>query len=135
VHNLELEAFVDFEGWQEPKLFQSYITASAICVSPLHRNLHHDTTYANKIFQYMSLRKPVLVSDAIAQKVLVEKVNAGLVHLEKDVEDFSNKVLKLYHNENLREELGSNGENFIKNEFSWEQTSKTLINLYNNVQS
>jgi glycosyltransferase involved in cell wall biosynthesis len=135
VHDLELEAFVDFEGWQEPKLFQSYITASAICLSPLHRNLHHDTTYANKIFQYMSLRKPLLVSDAIAQKVLVEKVNAGLVHLEKDVEDFSNKVLKLYYNENLREDLGSNGENFIKNEFSWEQTSKTLINLYNNVQS
>jgi glycosyltransferase involved in cell wall biosynthesis len=135
VHDLELEAFVDFEGWQEPNLFQSYITASAICVSPLHRNLHHDTTYANKIFQYMSLRKPLLVSDAIAQKVLVEKVNAGLVHLEKDVEDFSNKVLRLYHNENLREELGNNGENFVKNEFSWEQTSKTLINLYNNVQS
>jgi glycosyltransferase involved in cell wall biosynthesis len=135
VHDLELEAFVDFEGWQEPKLFQSYIKASAICLSPLHRNLHHDTTYANKIFQYMSLRKPLLVSDARAQKVLVEKVNAGLVHLEKDVEDFSNKVLKLYHNESLREELGSNGENFIKNEFSWEQTSETLINLYNNVQS
>jgi glycosyltransferase involved in cell wall biosynthesis len=135
VHRLDLEAYVDFEGWQEPKLFQSYITASAICLSPLHRNLHHDTTYANKIFQYMSLRKPLLVSDAVAQKVLVEKVHAGIVHKEKDVDDFSKKVIHLYKDKTLRDTLGSNGESFIKKEFSWEETSKTLINLYNNVQS
>jgi len=135
VRSLDLEAYVDFEGWQEPNLFQSYITASAICLSPLHRNLHHDTTYANKIFQYMSLRRPLLVSDAVAQKVLVEKVHAGLVHKEKDVADFSKKVLQLYKDETLRAAVARNGETFIKNEFSWEETSKTLTNLYNNVQS
>ena len=134
VCRLDLEAYVDFEGWQEPKLFQSYITASAICLSPLHRNLHHDTTYANKIFQYMSFAKPLLVSDAIAQKQLVEKVNAGLVHKERDVEDFSNKVLALYKSKPLRIELGIKGKEFVQNEFSWEQTSTKLIYLYNNLQ-
>ena len=81
----------------------------------------------------MSLGKPLLVSNATAQKNLVEKINAGLVHSEKNVEDFESKVLELYKNEMLRNKLGENGENFVRNEFTWDKTSKELINLYNNL--
>jgi glycosyltransferase involved in cell wall biosynthesis len=135
VVNLKLEDFVDFEGWQNVSLFQSYILASDICISPLHRNLQHDVAYANKIFQYMSLAKPLLVSDATAQKKLVEKNNTGLIHKDRDVNDFSDKILKLYKDEALRLELGQNGKEFIENEFSWEQTSKKLLHLYDNLDS
>jgi glycosyltransferase involved in cell wall biosynthesis len=135
VKDLQIEPYVDFLGWKDQSLFQSYILSSAICISPLHRNLHHDTTYANKIFQYMSLAKPLLVSDAIAQRKLVEKVACGLVHKERDSEDFSNKVVALYKSKPLRLELGESGKKFVQNEFSWEQTYKKLINLYNNMQS
>ena len=135
VVDLKLESFVDFEGWKNVSLFQSYILSSAICISPLHRNLQHDVAYANKIFQYMSFAKPLLVSDAIAQRNLVEKNNTGLVHKEKEVSDFSEKVLTLYKSEALRNELGQNGKQFIENEFSWEQTSKKLLHLYNNLSS
>jgi glycosyltransferase involved in cell wall biosynthesis len=135
VKDLQIESCVDFLGWKDQSLFQSYILSSDICISPLHRNQHHDTTYANKIFQYMSLGKPVLVSDAIAQRRLVENNNTGLVHKEKDARDFSDKVLILYHNEKLRNELGHNGKDFIENKFSWEQTSKKLLHLYDNLDS
>jgi glycosyltransferase involved in cell wall biosynthesis len=135
VEKLMINDYVDFEGWQNVNLFQTYILASQICISPLHRNLQHDVAYANKIFQYMSLGKPLLVSDAIAQKKLVDKNNTGLVHKEKDVHDFSDKVLTLYKNEKLRIELGANGKEFIENTFSWEQTSKKLVHLYDNLNS
>ena len=83
----------------------------------------------------MSLAKPLLVSDATAQKRLVEKNNTGLIHKEKDTNDFSDKILTLYNNEALRNELGQNGTAFIENEFSWEQTSKKLLHLYDNLES
>ncbi|MGK0327679.1 glycosyltransferase family 4 protein [Polaribacter sp.] len=135
VKDLRISDFVDFEGWQNVSLFQSYILSSAICISPLHRNLQHDVAYANKIFQYMSLGKPLLVSDAIAQKRLVERTKSGLVHQEKSVDDFTNQVLKLFKDASLRNELGENGKKFVINEFSWEQTSKKLLHLYNNLQN
>jgi glycosyltransferase involved in cell wall biosynthesis len=135
VKDLRISDFVDFEGWQNVSLFQSYILSSAICISPLHRNLQHDVAYANKIFQYMSLGKPLLVSDAIAQKRLVERTKSGLVHQEKSVDDFTNQVLKLFKDASLRTELGENGKKFVINEFSWEQTSKKLLHLYNNLQN
>ena len=128
---LNLESFIDFEGWQDVSLFPSYIVASNICISPLYRSIQHDVAYANKIFQYMSFGKPILVSNATAQKEIVERINSGLVHLEKNKDDFSSKVLELYQNEEKAEELGNNGKQFIENEFSWEVTSQALVKLYN----
>lgn len=133
VKDLQIEPYVNFEGWQDVSLFQSYILASTICISPLHRNLQHDVAYANKIFQYMSFGKPLLVSDAIAQKNLIQKTNSGLVHKEKNVDDFSKKVITLYNNKSLRNQLGNNGKTFVQNEFCWEQTSKKLLHLYDNL--
>lgn len=133
VEKLNIKEFVDFEGWQNVSLFPSYIKANDICISPLKRNIQHDVAYANKLFQYMSLAKPLLVSNAIAQKNLIEKINGGLVHEAQNVADFEDKILMLYNNPTLREELGKNGENFVKNEFTWDKTSKGLIDLYNNL--
>ena len=130
VEDLEIQNFVDFEGWQNETLFPSYIQASSICISPLHRNLHHDTTYANKIFQYMSFAKPLLVSDATSQKNIVEKAKTGLIHKAKDIEDFTEKILELFNVEVLQKELGENGKSFIENEFYWEKTSEKLIEYY-----
>ncbi len=130
VKELGLEDYVVFEGWQDVSLFPSYITASDICISPLYRNPQHDVAYANKLFQYMSFEKPVLVSDALAQKKLVEESKSGVIHKEKDINDFAEKVLFLYKDPSLREELGKNGKRFIEEEFVWEKVSNNLVEIY-----
>lgn len=135
VQDLNIENLVDFEGWKDVSLFPSYIKASSICISPLHKNKQHDVAYANKIFQYMSFSKPVLVSNATAQKNLIEKINAGLVHIEKDTEDFADQVLKIYNDKTLANKLGENGKHFVETSFSWEQTSKNLVHLYDNLSN
>ena len=130
VADLSIQNAVDFQGWQDVKLFPSYILASTICISPLYRNVQHDVAYANKLFQYMSFSKPVLVSNATAQKNLVEKIKSGLVHKERESKDFEDKILELYHNKDLREKMGANGKKFIENKFCWEKASTKLIELY-----
>ena len=130
VKRLHLESYVDFEGWKDVSLFPSYILASNVCISPLYRSIQHDVAYANKIFQYMSFGKPILVSNAIAQKEIVESIHSGLVHEEKNEEDFYSKVIELYQNKEKAEELGNNGKEFIENKFSWEVTSQALVKLY-----
>jgi glycosyltransferase involved in cell wall biosynthesis len=130
VKSLNIDDVVDFQGWQNVTLFPSYIKASAICISPLDRNIQHDVAYANKLFQYMSFGKPVLVSNAIAQKNLIERTQSGLVHLEKDADDFTEKVLLLYQNKDVAEQLGKNGKRFVDEEFCWEKVSGNLIKLY-----
>jgi len=133
VKHLDCSEYVDFEGWKNVSLFPSYIMASTVCLSPLHRNIQHDVAYANKLFQYMSFEKPLLVSNATAQKTLVERTNTGLVHEERNVPDFIAKVSLLFKDEKLREKMGTNGKDFIVNEFCWEKASKNLIDLYDTI--
>lgn len=130
VQELDLHQMVDFEGWQDMELFPSYLKVADIGVSPLHRNLHHDTTYANKLFQYMSYAIPVLVSDALAQKNLVEEVKSGLVHKEKDAAEIAEKILIFFNDPDLSKTLGMNGKKFIEEKFCWERVSDNLKDLY-----
>ena len=133
VRELGLSDVVDFEGWKEPGLFQSYILAGAVCISPLLRNLHHDTTYANKIFQYMALAKPLLVSDVAAQKNIVAEAGCGLVHEAGNAADFERNILTLYHDPGEMTILGEQGRKFIRQKFNWEITGLALVKLYNDL--
>ena len=81
----------------------------------------------------MSFAKPVLVSDATAQKNLINKTESGLVHEEMNAGDFAEKAMQLYKDENLRNTLGKNGKKFIENDFCWEKVSKNLVDIYNNL--
>ncbi len=130
VKQLNIEDIVKFQGWQDPSLFASYISASNVGISPLHRNRHHDTTYANKLFQYMSFAKPVLVSDATAQKNLVVSAGAGLVHKEKDSQDFADKVLQLYRDPSAAKQMGKQAKEVVVSKFNWKINAENLGKLY-----
>jgi glycosyltransferase involved in cell wall biosynthesis len=132
---LQVEERISFEGFLPMELFHSYILASDVCISPLTRNLHHDTTLANKIFQYMSMGVPVLVSDSTAQKNIVQIAEAGLIHKAEDADDFASQILKFYHDPDFAKQCGNNGVSFIKNHFNQDITCKELISYYNNLNA
>ncbi len=129
----KISEFIDFEGWQNFDLFPSYISASDICISPLVRNKHHDSTYTNKQFQYMAMAKPLIVSDSITQANVVRDANCGLIHKGSDENDLAEKITTLYKNKNLRLEYGRNALTAFKEKYNWEKTSVNLVELYNNL--
>jgi glycosyltransferase involved in cell wall biosynthesis len=134
VEELQLEDKVSFEGWMEESAFASYLTAADICISPLHRNRHHDSTLANKLFQYMAFSRPILASDAIAQKEIIERASCGLIHREQDAEDFAAKCLELYQDKGRRRMFGQNGQRFLVTEFSPEQVGSPLLDYYRSLE-
>lgn len=130
VKSLNVKELVNFEGWQSQSLFASYITGSHVCLSPLKRNPHHDTTFANKLFQYMSFGKPVLVSDCTAQAELVQSENCGLVYPAENVEAMVERIMQFYNDNSLGVKLGANGKDAVENRWTWEKTSEALIKMY-----
>lgn len=131
----KIDSIVDFEGWQKFSLLPSYIKASDICVSPLKRNKHHDTTYANKIFQYMAFGKAQVVSDSTAQANLIRKIGCGLVHEADSTGDLSEKILMLYKDSKLLKDMGARGQNALTNTYQWEKVNKELITFYSKLNN
>ena len=125
------QRYVSFTGWQDFNLFQSYILASRIGICPIHKNLQHNTTYANKIFQYMALGKPIVVSDCTSQKNLVEKYRCGLVFSDRNSKDFADKIMTIYKDKDYYKELSKNASSSVEKNLNWETTSESLTNIYN----
>jgi glycosyltransferase involved in cell wall biosynthesis len=128
----KVQSRIHFEGWQAEDLFPSYIHGAAICLSPLKRNQHHDTTYANKLFQYMAYSRPLIVSDCPAQAELIHTEKCGVVFRAGNVQDLAEAVMHLYLNPELRSEYGVNARNALIMRWSWELTSRELSKLYRN---
>ncbi|MEP1778520.1 glycosyltransferase family 4 protein [Reichenbachiella sp.] len=111
--------YVSAEGWQTENLLPDYVHVADVGICPILRNIHHDTTYANKLFQYALHGKSILASDCIAQKSLIENEEWGLIHSADDAVDFAKQLKTLYHNPELRKKTGQNAAKSIENKYNY----------------
>jgi glycosyltransferase involved in cell wall biosynthesis len=101
-----------------------------IGISPLESNIHHDTTYANKIFQYMSFGCPMICSNVVAQKEIIEKYKVGELFSPGNVDEFTEKVISLYNDASKTNSYNLNSKNAIKNFLNNDIVSKEIIKMY-----
>lgn len=134
ISSLHLEKQVEMAGWQTFDCFPSYIKACKIGISPIHQNIHHNTTYANKIFQYLSFGKPIVVSDCLAQANIAEDYHCGLVFKDQDEQDFADKIDKLYRDSELYLTMAKNAVEAIDSHLRWEKQAVELSALYNEIE-
>jgi glycosyltransferase involved in cell wall biosynthesis len=125
---------VEMTGWQPFEKIWSYIDASAVCLVPHARNPHTDTTTPHKVFQYMMVAKPVIVSDCPPLARIVHDSGAGLVFRYDDPADLAAKILELHGDESLRGEVSRAGRRAFIERFNWDRTSGELVELYRQLQ-
>jgi glycosyltransferase involved in cell wall biosynthesis len=124
---------VEITGWQPFSKVPSYIQASRIGLIPHHQNPHTDATIPHKLFQYMLMGKPVVVSSCRPLKRIVEETGSGLVFEAGDPEGLSKQILKLYENHQLQLDCSSRGHEAILNRYNWAQEGKKLCRLYDSL--
>ncbi|UXX78350.1 glycosyltransferase family 4 protein [Reichenbachiella carrageenanivorans] len=128
----KVSAHVSAEGWQPEQLLSDYVNVADVGICPILRNIHHDTTYANKLFQYAMLGKPMLVSDCTAQKNLIEQEKWGLVHQAGDAKDFAKQIKLLFNNKEIRQQFGSQAAKAIKEKYNF-KSSGFGVTFYQNL--
>ena len=126
----KVKDFVSFEGWKNETEFPSYLSIANIGISPLTSNIHHDTTYANKIFQYMSFGCPLICSDVLAQKEIIEEYKVGELFKTENSNDFSKTVLELYKNSEKLKTYSLNCKIAIENHLNNEIVSQQIVSMY-----
>ena len=106
----------------------TYMHISDILLSPLHKNKQHESGVANKVYQYMFGKKPLIVSDCKPQRDLVEEFNCGLSYSSQ--EEFVSCITRLYENLELRETMGKNGFNKLYENYDNVLFENRLLNVY-----
>ncbi len=125
----KIREFVKLIPWVGHENLGHYIMAADICIIPQPNNEFINTTVPHKLFEYMALSKPVLVSDAVPLKRIIDDTNAGLSFISGDPEDFANKVLQIAKSDM---DYGKNGYNAVRKKYNWENDAKNLISQYEN---
>lgn len=126
---LEIEQYINFCSHVDYNLMISYIHSSDICIVPHYVTEHINTTIPNKLFEYMACKKPVIVSNAVPLRRIVEKEKCGVVFESENVDSFVNAVLSL-KDPKIRLEKGNNGYEAVKRTYNWQNDSKVLKQIF-----
>jgi glycosyltransferase involved in cell wall biosynthesis len=124
---------IEFTGFLNFKEIVSYISASRAGLCPFLRNIHHDTTYANKLFQFLYFGKPVIASDCPAQKTIINESNAGLIHVADDHHDLAKKIIELKDHTDYNQ-LSQNAKKAVLSKYNTLIGNESLIDLYNSIK-
>lgn len=113
-----------------------YIVASDVCTAVLKKTNTFKTVYPNKLFDYMSAAKPVIVAiDGVARK-LVEDAKAGIYVEPENAEEFANAVLRFKEDSDSWKQCGQSGLKFVSERFARNVLAeKYLDTLLNKVKS
>jgi len=129
VRELGLAERVTFTGHEPFRIIPTYIRLSSVCLIPHISTPHIETTMPNKIFQFMMLGKPVVVSNTRPMMRIVNGADCGLIFKERDVQSLAETIIALA-DDNLRQRLGENGKRAVEDRYNWQETVKALLNLY-----
>jgi glycosyltransferase involved in cell wall biosynthesis len=130
---LGVEKNVEFAGFQPFERLPSFINAAQVGIIP-HIWALYGATMPNKLFQFMMLGLPVVVSDDPALRRVVEDTQGGLVFEQEDSKTFARQVIRLAQDPVMRNKLGDNGRKAVQEKYNWDQTVQLLLELYRNLK-
>jgi glycosyltransferase involved in cell wall biosynthesis len=125
-----LDNFVEFLGWLPFAKMPSYMNLASVCLIPQPSNPFIDTTIPHKLFQYMVLRKPIIVSDAKPLARYVKELGAGEVFQSGSVESFEQAVLTIL---NRKKSYYLIDKHKMSGLIDWAKDEKSLIDLYTSI--
>ena len=124
-----LQDRVTFVDWQPFDKVPSYIAASAVCLVPHQSNPHTEATSPHKLFQYMLLKKPVVVSSCRPLQRVIDETGGGAVFEAGRPDSLAQTIVSL-RDAAARDRLGEAGYRAVNDKYSWQVTSRTLLDVY-----
>lgn len=135
VQEMGLADSVRLIGWQDLSKIPSYIAASNMGIIPQQPNEHTNNTIPHKLFQYMYMGKPQVVSNCKAIGRIVTETGCGVI-CNADLDDAQAwaKAITSLKDDELRQEMGQCGRKAILNKYNWSVDKQQLIRLYENME-
>ena len=106
----------------------SYLNISDVALAPFIKNKQHDSGVANKIFQYMYGRNPIIASNCKSQSLLIKQFDCGLVYSNNN--DFVKKIIFFIENPEIRLRMGTNGFNNLYKKIDSEKYDYNFLSFF-----
>ncbi len=135
LHNIAMKSGaldnIEILDWVDSNKVQSYIAAAKVGIIPHGDFEHTHTTVPHKLFQYMMLSKPVIVSDCKPLKRIVEDCNCGVIFKASNSLHCAENIIELHNSSSdMLEKFSKNAFNSAIGKYSWTNDEKSLLEAY-----
>jgi glycosyltransferase involved in cell wall biosynthesis len=130
-YNLENLQFIDSVPKNE---VVDYINAIDIGMAILKKTDTFKTVYPNKVFDYMSCKKPVLVTIDGITRELIKDAKCGIYAEPENLEQFEKSIHQYAEmSKEELEEFGNSGFEYVKENFDREKLAERYIEVITEV--
>lgn len=126
VERFGLQKEVQLLGWIDHQRLSEVLANADVGLVPHYVCSHWNNTIPNKIFDYMSAGIPVVVSDAIPVRRIVEETGCGLWYPDTDGAALAQRLVQLEDGA-VRERYGKSGYQAVVGKYNWQQDSRVLL--------
>jgi glycosyltransferase involved in cell wall biosynthesis len=126
---------VEFRGKVSKPTTESLMSESDIALIPHIRSEQTDNSSPNKLYDYMSAGLPIIASDCLSIKRILDETGAGVTYIYNDPADFAEKLTSLINNKGLMLKMTENGLSAFNNKYNWENSAIELKRLYNRINN
>ncbi len=124
-------SYIKYLGFKTmPEVYQ-HIQLADVGIAMLYPIKNYLTSLPIKAFEYMALRKALLMSDFDYWKKTFD--GAALFADAHNVDDISKRIKILIEDEALRQQLGSYGYQRVQEELNWEKEAEKMFSLYDRI--
>ncbi len=126
---------VDERGVLNRKGVQELLAESQIGLCTLldHGQYLKIDTFGIKVFEYMSMALPVILSHSHFNDYMADKYKFGICVDPADADDIAKAIRYLLDHPEEAREMGENGRRAVKEEFNWGVEEKKLLALYEDI--
>ncbi len=125
-----LQENLTYIPWIDLSELPSYLAFCDIALAPFEKNPQHESGIANKIFQYMYGKLPILASNCKPQKELIEEHEIGKVFNSNN--EFATELEYLISNIKEREEMGKRAYEVLRTQFHQDNFKDVFLSIYEN---
>jgi glycosyltransferase involved in cell wall biosynthesis len=124
----QIAEYITFTGRVSDSDLWSALASADVCVNPDRYSELNDKSTMNKIVEYMAMGKPIVQFELTEGRKSAG--DASLYAKVDDIGDFSDKVLALLADPQLRSEMGHCGRKRVENTLGWSHQEGPLLAAY-----
>ncbi len=130
IEEWDLADHVEWTGRVSLPEVHRQVAAADVCLALLQPDPNHLQSLPTKMFEYMMMGAPVVVTDIPLWRGIVEEAQCGYAVDVADGEEVCRLVTRLLQDEGLRRELGRRGRQAVLERYNWDAEGKTLVDFY-----
>jgi len=117
-------------GWVSPKTAWSMIASCQVGLAVLKPIANYVSSYPTKMFEYMAMGLPVIVSNFPLYRDVVELHKCGICVDPEDTDAIADAILFFINNPGCALEMGNKGQKAVLQYYNWETELNKLNDFY-----